>query len=213
VPNLILSPICHPQFKPGPPSEAAQTASQFLHQVIANSGLINPIDLCIVEGKYVWALYADITCLNFGGNILDTSVKALTAALKSVKIPKVTVIRKDDEATNEGPTIEVSPEVSERTPLKLGPMPLSCTVSMFDDNMLLDPTNEEEELSTASITVVLTTDNEVCHVHKPGGAALAPEKLQQCISLAKKQCKVIQKLIDSASQVDLMIPPGTVPKK
>ena len=33
VPNLELSPICHPQFKPGPPSELAQTVSNFLLEV------------------------------------------------------------------------------------------------------------------------------------------------------------------------------------
>lgn len=33
VPNVELSPICSPKFRPGPPSEKAQTASEFLFQL------------------------------------------------------------------------------------------------------------------------------------------------------------------------------------
>ena len=92
VPDLSLSPLCHPQFKKGPPSEIAQVASNFLNQVLHNSGFINLEDLCILEGKFVWVLYIDLTCLNYGGNILDVSVKAMISALKNVKVPHVDVI-------------------------------------------------------------------------------------------------------------------------
>ena len=85
VPDLSLSPLCHPQFKKGPPSEIAQVASNFLNQVLHNSGFINLEDLCILEGKFVWVLYIDLTCLNYGGNILDVSVKAMISALKNDK--------------------------------------------------------------------------------------------------------------------------------
>ena len=89
VPNLSLSPICHPQFRPGPPSELAQTASHFLHESVINSGIINLDDLCILEDKYVWCIYADLNCLNYGGNILDTALKALVAALTNATMPNV----------------------------------------------------------------------------------------------------------------------------
>ena len=89
VPNLTLSPICHPQFRPGPPSELAQTASHFLHESVINSGIINLDDLCILEDKYVWCIYADLNCLNYGGNILDTALKALVAALTNATMPNV----------------------------------------------------------------------------------------------------------------------------
>ena len=73
---------------------------------------------------------------------------------------------------------------------------------VFDDKLLLDPTDEEEECSESSVTIVLckvATDNEICHVHKPGGAGISPDKLHQCIALAKKHSKTIKRLIDTAS--------------
>ena len=72
---------------------------------------------------------------------------------------------------------------------------------LFEDNLLLDPTDEEEEISGASVTIVLTLENEVCHLHKPRGVAAAPDQLQKCISFAKKHSKSVQKLIETASQI------------
>ena len=51
--------------------------------------------------------------------------------------------------------------------------------------------------------LVLTPENEVCHLHKPGGVAVAPDQLQKCISFAKKHSKSVQKLIETASNVQM----------
>jgi exosome complex component RRP43 len=63
VPNLELSGICHSQFKPGPPSEEAQSVSQFILDVVRNSKLLCPEDLVIVAGKLVWVVYIDLVRL------------------------------------------------------------------------------------------------------------------------------------------------------
>jgi len=34
VPNVELSPLCSPQFRPGPPGELAQTLSQFVSNIV-----------------------------------------------------------------------------------------------------------------------------------------------------------------------------------
>jgi exosome complex RNA-binding protein Rrp42 (RNase PH superfamily) len=39
-----------------------------------------------------WMISAQV-CLNYGGNIHDASVKAVTAALNNVKVPKVEQVR------------------------------------------------------------------------------------------------------------------------
>ena len=128
VPNLTLSPLCHSQFKQGPPSETAQVASNFLNQVLVNSGYLDLEELCILEGKYVWVLYGklsfennsivafvlmfyhfsvDLTCMNYAGNVLDVSVKAMTSALKNVKVPEPKIITQDPTESD----LEVPPKV------------------------------------------------------------------------------------------------------
>ena len=196
VPNIILTPSCHAQFKPGAPSEEAQIASTFLSEVIMNSKVLPLEKLCIAEGKWVWTVYVDLTCFNYAGNILDASIKALTAALRDLKVPKVEIVPSEEDLEDND---DIAVDVEKRTGLELGPMPVSCTVAIFDDSLLLDPTDEEEALAQTVITVVLTSENEVCHVHKPGGVPVSHEVMQQCIGFAKKNFKKVENFILVAS--------------
>ena len=53
--------------------------------------------------------------------------------------------------------MELKIDGDKKQPLKLGNFPISNTICLFDENLLVDPTDEEEELSgTTNITVVLT---------------------------------------------------------
>ncbi|XP_070296047.1 exosome complex component RRP43 [Salvelinus sp. IW2-2015] len=51
VPNVDLPPLCSSRFRPGPPGEQAQAASQFIADVIESSAVIQKEDLCILKGK------------------------------------------------------------------------------------------------------------------------------------------------------------------
>ena len=163
VPNLALPPMCHSQFKPGPPSDMAQVASYFIYQVIENSQLINLNDLCIKPGKLVWTLYVDMTCLNYGGNILDVCIKSLCAALRGVKLPHVE-IKDEEEEDKEGEEMqldegkeEISVDLTHLKCLRMNKeIPFSCTIAVFDgEKLLVDPTEEEETLADTTVTIVV----------------------------------------------------------
>ena len=159
--------MCHPQFKPGPPSEIAQTASYFIYEVIQNSNLIDLKDLCIKPGKLVWAIYIDFTCLNYDGNILDVSIKALCAALRNLKLPHVEVKDKTEEEdciVNPEEKEEIIVELNNMENFKLNKeLPFSCTIAVFDgDKLLVDPTEEEEKISDSSVTVVVQVCFMIC---------------------------------------------------
>ena len=81
----------------------------------------------------------DLTCMNYAGNILDVSVKAMTSALKNVKVPEAKIITQPPTESDleVPPKLEISTEESSKRPLKLGSMPLSHTVCLFEDNLLL----------------------------------------------------------------------------
>lgn len=53
------------------------------------SSILDLCDLVIEEKKYVWTLHADILCLNYDGNIYDSSTYALYGALKNTRLPAV----------------------------------------------------------------------------------------------------------------------------
>ncbi|XP_023661056.2 exosome complex component RRP43 isoform X2 [Paramormyrops kingsleyae] len=193
VPNVDLPPLCSSRFRPGPPSEQAQVASQFIADVIDSSNVIQKEDLCIEKGKLSWVLYCDIICLDYDGNLLDTCVVALLAALKNARLPEVTINKETDLA-------EVNTDKLHH--LNVSKHPVSSSFSIFDNTIVIvDPTVEEETLSTAMMTVVTDEDDRLCMLHKPGGSALSGEKLQDCISRAvtrhREVSKLIEKVMDS----------------
>ena len=187
VPNISLPPMCSTMFKPGPPSVAAQSASQFLDTVLATSGCVKKEELCISPGKLVWVLYIDLVCLDHSGNILDASVSALTSALKTVTLPTVAVDIDSGE-------VEVS--TKSRNKLRISSSPVSTTFAVFTSTtstspyLLSDPTSEEEQLSSSLVTVV-TSGGYVCHLHQPGGDQLSPQLLQQAVQLATEREKLL----------------------
>ncbi|XP_028568453.2 exosome complex component RRP43 [Podarcis muralis] len=187
VPNVDLPPLCSSRFRPGPPGEEAQAASQFIADVIENSQMIQKEDLCIVEEKIAWVLYCDIICLDYDGNLLDACMCALLAALKNVHLPAVTV----NEETG---LAEVN--FKEKTPLTIKKQPVATSFVLLDTVILVDPTAEEEDLATGNLTIVTDEEGKLCSVYKPGGSVITGTKLQDCISRATVRHKEVKKLMD-----------------
>nr|XP_057942953.1 exosome complex component RRP43 [Doryrhamphus excisus] len=187
VPNVDLPPLCSSQFRPGPPGEQAQAASQFMADVIESSEMLQTEDLCVERGKLCWCLYCDMMCLDYDGNVLDACTLALLAALKNTRLPEV-VINADTCA----------PEVNleKRHGLNIVKHPVAASFCVFDDSIVItDPTAEEEQLSTSRLTVVTDEEGRLCSMHKPGGTSFSGERLQELINRATARQKEIQKLI------------------
>lgn len=75
-------------------------AVRILQDVVQSGELLDLTSLCIVEGKLVWILHCDLLCLDYGGNILDTAVMGLVAALASLRLPAVAVQNDKDIAVD-----------------------------------------------------------------------------------------------------------------
>lgn len=188
VPNFSFSTA---SLAPSNSLHLTQQISQFLLTVLSTSGCVDLSNLCVEAGLSVWVLYVDLLCLDNSGNLLDTSVTAMTSALETLTLPRVNV----DQETKQ---IEVSR--TERSKLNLNSKPSSSTVVTFSnpDNisspfLLSDPTEEEEQLSNSQVTVV-TVEEDVCHVVNPGGDLLTPTILQQAVSLAFQRKSVCEKV-------------------
>ena len=188
VPNFSFSTA---SLVPSSSLHLTQQISQFLLTVLSTSGFVDLADLCIEAGLSVWVLYVDLVCLDHSGNLLDTSVTAMTSALNTLSLPAVTV---DSE------TQQIQVSRTERCKLKLHSQPSSSTVVTFSnpDNvsapfLLSDPTDEEEQLSNSQVTVV-TVEEDVCHLVNPGGDLLSPTLLQQAINLAFQRKNVCDKV-------------------
>ncbi|KXJ26502.1 exosome complex component RRP43 [Exaiptasia diaphana] len=195
VPNIDLPPLCSPHFRPGPPNEQAQVLNQFFADIITNSQMINLADLCIVEAKLVWALYVDMICLDYDGNVTDACMVAMLAALKNTRLYDIT-INEETETPEPSKTRDIA--------LTLKSEPVASTFGIFDDTHLYaDPTDEEEKISTGTVTVVVTKDEKLISVHKPGCSPMSNDKLQECFKQAIVRAREVHNLIETAfTQID-----------
>lgn len=85
IPNVGLSPLCSPKFRPGPPSVQAQVITKLIDDILTNSQVIDLHDLCICKDKLAWVLYCDLECIDCDGSLIDACVGALMAALTTCK--------------------------------------------------------------------------------------------------------------------------------
>ncbi|KAI8145725.1 exosome component 8-like protein [Fennellomyces sp. T-0311] len=191
VPNVELSPMCSPKFKAGPPPEKAQAVSEFIHQLFINSDIFPLESLCIDEGKAVWALYADMVCLNYDGNILDASLLAVVAALSKLVLPKAHVSE----------TMLVEADATQRVPVfAMARIPIASTFCIFQEPTVLlsDPNEAEEALTKETVTVVMDTTGQVCHVYKNGGNTVESSVLRTCFERGMQRTKEMAGLIKQA---------------
>ncbi|KAJ8922784.1 hypothetical protein NQ315_007819 [Exocentrus adspersus] len=186
VPNLELSPLCSPKFRPGPPSDQAQVLTQLIADIIENSHCIDLKDLCIFPDRLAWCLFVDFVCLDFDGAVVDACILALMGALQTLCLPSV-----DYDPALDNKLVNLEKRIS----VPVHSTPISTTFTIFDDKIILvDPTVDEENLCSGILTIVLRGD-EICSLHKPGGSPLTDEDLSSCIEKCKQRATSIKDLI------------------
>ncbi|ORY35877.1 ribosomal protein S5 domain 2-type protein [Naematelia encephala] len=194
VPNIDLPALCSPRFKPGPPSDEAQTLSNWLNDLIVSSRTLPPRKLCIVPGKAVWAIYIDVTCINYDGNAFDAAVLAVMAALRRTRIPGA----RWDEVTS-----RVLCSRTDKYPLPLGRIPLSCSFGVFQSKYLLpDPTAFERPLIQITMTVALDEEgfaSLVRHEGLGGIEGVSGERLVgEAWGIAEERVKVLRTIMSES---------------
>jgi exosome complex component RRP43 len=199
--NLELPPLCSSRFLPGKPSELAQSLSEFLDQIVGSRCDLH--SLCIAAGSLVWVLYVDLVCLSFDGvgSVVDASLLALAAALRSTRLPS-------DVSLNEAGEVHASP-----SPMRMalsgggGAVALSASFAVIDHPssaaavLVADPTAEEEAAASTIFTIVVVDGADAAElsiggVMQPGGAPpLLPEAFRQCAEMAKQRWREWRKLL------------------
>ncbi|KAH9833828.1 ribosomal protein S5 domain 2-type protein [Rhodofomes roseus] len=192
VPNLDLPAICHPRFKPGPPTEEAQVLSDRLNEVLITSGAISTKSLCIEPGRAVWVLYVDATCINYDGNAFDATLLAMMAALKNTRLPK---------ATFESETGRTVCSRKTKIPLQVNRLPVSMSFGIFDStHVLADPTSFEEPLLDTTLSIAVDENGGLVSVTQLGLGVVGKEDvLPHCISAARKRCSGVIGLLANIS--------------
>lgn len=179
--NAELLPLSSPDFESGPPRIESIELARVVDRGIRESMVIDTKKLCVKKGEKVWMIFLDIYPINSDGNLFDAASLAAIAALKDTKMPFV----KDDKVDYKKKTTKS---------LQLSGLPVECTVHIIGDKLIIDPTNEEELISEARLTVA-TIDKSLCAMQKGGSRELDETEIESMIDLAVKKTEELKKLL------------------
>ncbi len=183
--NSELLPLASPDFELGPPSIGSIELSRVVDRALRESKILDFKKLCIKEGEKVWLVFIDIYPINNAGNLFDACFLAALAALKSTRFPKY------DEKNER---IIYEERTSKKLPLEKN-TPIECTVIKVGDTFLVDPTNEEEEVMDARLTIGILEDKKICAMQKGGDNSLSIEEILKMVDIAAKKIDHIRKAI------------------
>ena len=172
-----LIPMAHPTFESGPPGEDAIELARVVDRGIRESGMVDVEALCIVPGEEVWMCFVDIYALDYDGNLFDAANLAAVCALKSATIP--------GEQYEKG----------ENKPLPITCTPISITEVKIGNTLIVDPNFDEEQISTARLTVTTDDVGNFRAMQKGGRGSITLDELSLCLDRAVEKGAEIRKII------------------
>ena len=172
--NTELLPMAAPNFESGPPDENSVELSRVTDRCIREGKVVDLEKLCIIEGEKVWMVFLDLHVIDYDGNLMDAAVLGSVAALMTTKIPTITI--EDDE---------VVLDYDNMVPLPVNDTALMSTFAKIGDELLIDPSLEEEEIMGARLSIGVTKDGNICAMQKGGPQPLNREEILKVVSIAK----------------------------
>lgn len=182
--NLMVSaelkPLASPEFESGPPRIEAIELARVTDRGIRESGMMDTKKLCIERGEKVWMVIIDVMPINDAGNLFDASSLAALAALKDTTFPKY-----------ENGEIDYKTKTNKK--LELKKEPIGVTVRKVGGNLIVDPTNEEEKVAEARLTVTSDKNGHICAIQKGENIPLSIEEVEEMVELALKKAEELRK--------------------
>ncbi|RKP33708.1 ribosomal protein S5 domain 2-type protein [Dimargaris cristalligena] len=172
--NVECSPSTTQNWDSRAADELNNELTQFLHRCLNDYDGIDLEKLCIIPNQSCWILYVDALVLDFGGNLYDTLLMAVRAALFNTRIPKVHIEETGDDGEKEFDVID-DPEEAEPVP-GWADVPLAVTLNWANQTYFVDASEMEEHCTDAKLTVTVNKNGHICAIQKSGLGAI-PQKV------------------------------------
>ena len=165
-----LLPLSNPAFESGPPSIQSIETARVIDRGIREGRAMDTSALCIVKGEKVWTVCVDLCPLNHDGNLIDIGGLAVLAALNSTRFPKV----------QEG-VVDYKQHENQKLPIREQPIPV--TVVKIGENLIVDPTEDEESVLDARLTVTFLENGDPCAMQKGGDSPITFEEFERMLDM------------------------------
>lgn len=182
--NVELVPMANPEFETGPPGIDAIELARVVDRGIREAKAIDTTQLCIKSGEKCWGVLIDVIPINDAGNLFDAASLAAIAALLDAKFPEF-----------DGTTVDYKTRTDKG--LTLTKRPLGVTVIKSGNHLFVDPTDAEEEIIDARLTVVTEESGIICALQKGGEGALTLEEVEAMLELGSAAGAKLQELFNN----------------
>ncbi len=176
-----LLPLSSPLFETGPPGIDAVELARVIDRGIRESHSIDTHALCIKKGEKVWTVTCDICTVNADGNLFDAASLAAMAALKNAVFPEI---------SSDG-TVEYKKKTKKSLPLVQ--CPIAITVWKAGELLCVDPTQGEENVFEARLTITTIEDGSIVAMQKGGEGTLTADDITRMIDLALDKAQFLRK--------------------
>lgn len=180
-------PLASPYAEPGPPDESTIELARVTDRGIRESAMIDVKKLVLQEGKWVYAVFVDVSILNVDGNLFDAVSAATVTALLTTKVPKYEL-----QGAESGGELK---KTEEMTPLPIQTVPVAVTMAKIGDYLIVDPTSEEEAVMDARITFVSDDRGNICAGQKGLSGSFSPDQIAFAASTAKLKGEQIRSIL------------------
>ncbi len=185
--NAELVPLSSPEYEPGPPQIKAIELARVTDRGIREAKAIDMKKLCVTPGEKAWFVGVDIITINDDGNLSDAAGLAVLTALKAARFPVV------DPETG---AINYKEKTDQKLPLVKEPV--SVTVYKVNNQLLVDPTREEEEAYEARLTVASDKNGTISAMQKGGDGPLSLEEIENMVTIALDKANFLREKINGA---------------
>lgn len=188
-----FSPMASEKFEKGPPSINAITLARIVDRGIRECEVIDMKKLCVKEGEKVWSVFVDIYPINDDGNLVDAASLGAMAALKTAVFPKM-------EGKGADAKVLYGQFTKDKLPIRAD-YPLTMTFYKVGDNFLTDPTTEEEDASSAKLSVAVSINKKEASINamqKDGDETLSFEDIEFIVENAPKEIRKLLATFEKA---------------
>jgi exosome complex component RRP42 len=155
---------------------------------ILQTQLLQNDHLIIIPGKQAWFLSIDIMVFGSCGNIFDQALIATRAALATATIPALKVYRKIDPQTQKvlDYTLELMPGSVVPVGIWDKHFPLSLSLCILNDVIVIDPTDKEEACIGSRYLVGFDRDGNLIGHTKVGVTGVSVQLFQESLEIAQQ---------------------------
>ena len=173
-------PIASPYIEPGPPDEETIELARVVDRGIRESQMIDLDKLVLIPGKIVYVIFVDCSIINADGNLFDATSYAVVAALLSSKLPIFEI--RDEKVVDTGKKQE--PPITT--------IPVSITSIRIGNNIIIDPTAEEEACMESRITITTNSNNEYTAIQKGSTGYFTLEQIKLAAQTARVKAETLR---------------------